>query len=72
MLQWLQHDIIDRGRLPLLCCLVAFILTFFVTRTFARIIRRRPAMRHRPAGGSPAISTSGPYTSTMWPSVCWW
>lgn len=42
MLQWLQHDIIDRGRLPLLCCLVAFILTFFVTRTFARIIRRRP------------------------------
>ncbi|MEF3052373.1 hypothetical protein V2143_16055, partial [Mycobacterium tuberculosis variant caprae] len=21
---WLQHDIVDRGRLPLLCCLVAF------------------------------------------------
>ncbi|WP_172607284.1 hypothetical protein [Mycobacterium marinum] len=39
---WLQHDIVDRGRLPLLCCLVAFILTFFVTRTFVRVIRGRP------------------------------
>lgn len=38
---WFTHDIIDRGRLPLLCCLVAFILTFFVTRTFVRVIRHR-------------------------------
>ncbi len=43
MLEWLQHDIIGRGRLPLLCCLTAFILTFFVTRTFVRVIRRRAA-----------------------------
>ena len=28
------------GRLPLVCCLVAFILTFFVTRTIVRYIRR--------------------------------
>ncbi|MDI3313781.1 MAG: hypothetical protein QJR12_05700 [Mycobacterium sp.] len=41
MLRWLQHDIVERGRLPLLCCLVAFIVTFFVTRTFARFIRYR-------------------------------
>jgi hypothetical protein len=41
VLRWLQHDIIDRGRLPLLCCLVAFIVTFFVTRSFARYIRYR-------------------------------
>lgn len=41
MLHWLQHDIVDRGRLPLLCCLVAFILTFFVTRTCVRLIRHR-------------------------------
>ncbi len=41
MFRWLQHDIVDRGRLPLLCCLVAFILTFFVTRMFVRFIRRR-------------------------------
>jgi len=40
---WLQHGIVDRGRLPLLCCLLAFILTFFVTRTFVRFIRRRAA-----------------------------
>ncbi len=36
-----MHDIVDRGRLPLLCCLVAFIVTFFVTRTFVRFIRHR-------------------------------
>ena len=41
MLHWFEHDIIGRGRLPLLCCLIAFILTFFVTRTSVRLIRRR-------------------------------
>lgn len=46
--RWFAHDIIDRGRLPLLCCLIAFILTFFVTRTFVRVIR------HRAAAGRPA------------------
>lgn len=45
---WFSHDIVGGGRLPLLCCLVAFILTFFVTRTFVRFIR------HRVAAGSPA------------------
>jgi len=30
---------IPHGRLPLICCLVAFILTFFVTRTIVRYIR---------------------------------
>lgn len=35
-----QLDFITRDRLPLLCCLVAFILTFFVTRTLVRYIRR--------------------------------
>ncbi|CAM3299362.1 hypothetical protein BST27_26220 [Mycobacterium intermedium] len=49
VLRWLQHDIVDRGRLPLLCCLVAFILTFFVTRTCVRVIRRRAER-----GGPPA------------------
>jgi len=44
---WFAHDIVDRGRLPLLCCLTAFILTFFVTRTFVRVIR------HRSAAGRP-------------------
>jgi hypothetical protein len=48
VLHWLEHDIIGRGRLPLLCCLIAFILTFFVTRTFVRLIRRRKG-----TGGTP-------------------
>ena len=48
VLHWFRDDIIDRGRLPLLCCLIAFILTFFVTRTFVRFIR------HRDASGLPA------------------
>jgi ABC-type multidrug transport system fused ATPase/permease subunit len=30
---------IPHGRLPLVCCLLAFILTFFVTRTIVRYIR---------------------------------
>jgi hypothetical protein len=34
-----QLDFVTRERLPLLCCLVAFILTFFVTRTIVRYIR---------------------------------
>jgi hypothetical protein len=41
VLRWFEDDIIGRGRLPLLCCLVAFIVTFFVTRTFVRYIRHR-------------------------------
>nr|WP_197520454.1 hypothetical protein [Mycobacterium sp. E2479] len=41
MTRWFAHDIHESGHLPLLCCLVAFILTFFVTRTFVRFIRHR-------------------------------
>ena len=41
MLRWFSHDIVERGRLPLLCCLLAFILTFFVARSFVRLIRHR-------------------------------
>ena len=36
----ITFDFIPRDRLPLICCLVAFILTFFVTRTIVRYIRR--------------------------------
>jgi hypothetical protein len=41
VLRWFNDDIVGRGRLPLLCCLIAFILTFFVARTFVRYIRHR-------------------------------
>ncbi|MEZ0053879.1 putative membrane protein [Mycobacterium sp. MAA66] len=35
----IHRDFVASGRLPLLCCLVAFILTFFVTRIVVRYIR---------------------------------
>jgi hypothetical protein len=53
VLHWFEHDIIGRGRLPLLCCLVAFILTFFVTRTFVRLIRRRQGSGRPPRWWEP-------------------
>ena len=53
MLHWFEHDIIGRGRLPLLCCLIAFILTFFVTRTFVRLIRRRNGTGRTPRWWEP-------------------
>lgn len=37
-----QLDFITGDRLPLLCCLIAFILTFFVTRLIVRYIRSHP------------------------------
>ncbi|KKB98716.1 hypothetical protein [Mycolicibacter arupensis] len=39
MLDWFRNDIIGRGRLPLLCCLLAFLATFLVTRFVVRYIR---------------------------------
>lgn len=39
LVDWLHNDIIDGGRLPLLCCLIAFLITFFVTRVIVRYIR---------------------------------
>jgi hypothetical protein len=60
VLHWFEHDIIDRGRLPLLCCLVAFILTFFVTRTFVRLIRRRAAIGRPPRWWEPRNIHIGP------------
>lgn len=35
----LELDFLQQGRLPLFCCLVAFIVTFFITRTIVRYIR---------------------------------
>ena len=53
MLHWFEHDIIGRGRLPLLCCLIAFIVTFFVTRTSVRLIRRRQSISRPPRWWEP-------------------
>src|SRR3984957_14967415 len=53
VLLWFEHDIIGRGRFPLLCCLIAFILTFFVTRTSVRLIRRRSSTGRPPRWWEP-------------------
>jgi len=36
---WWHRDIVEPGKAPLLLCLVAFIVTFLVTRTIVRLIR---------------------------------
>ncbi|MCH5677782.1 hypothetical protein [Streptomyces gilvus] len=36
---WLQRNIVEPGKLPLLLALTAFVLTFFVTRLITRLIR---------------------------------
>ncbi|MGA8546618.1 MAG: hypothetical protein WB785_15340 [Mycobacterium sp.] len=53
MLRWFQDDIVGRGRLPLLCCLIAFILTFFVARSVVRSIRSRAAAGRPPRWWEP-------------------
>jgi hypothetical protein len=37
----MELDLVSPGRVPLLCCLIAFLLTFLVTRTIVRYIRHR-------------------------------
>jgi hypothetical protein len=46
-------DFLTRDRLPLLCCLVAFILTFFVTRLVVRYIRRNAGDERPPKWWQP-------------------
>lgn len=36
---WWQRDVIDAGKLPLMLCLVSFVVTFVTTRTITRLIR---------------------------------
>ena len=37
--QWLQRNIVEPGKLPLLLALTAFVLTFLITRAITRLIR---------------------------------
>ncbi|MFV8051060.1 hypothetical protein [Mycobacterium sp. 48b] len=46
-------EFLTRDRLPLLCCLVAFILTFFVTRIVVRYIRRNADSERPPRWWQP-------------------
>lgn len=37
--RWWERDILQADKLPLMLCFVAFVVTFFVTRTITRLIR---------------------------------
>ncbi|MET9389067.1 hypothetical protein ABZY20_01445 [Streptomyces sp. NPDC006624] len=59
---WLERNIIEPGKLPLLLALVAFVLTFLITRGITRLIR---------AGKGPFgnISTGGVHVHHVVPGV---
>src|SRR5450631_2268501 len=39
MASWWHRDVIAAGKLPLMLCFLAFVVTFVVTRTITRMIR---------------------------------
>ena len=39
MASWWQRDVIAAGKLPLMLCFLAFVVTFAATRTITRMIR---------------------------------
>ena len=60
---WWHNDIVAAGKLPMLLCLVAFVLTFLLTRTITRMIR---------AGRGPFrdnVSTSGVHVHHAVPGI---
>ncbi|HEU4360303.1 MAG TPA: hypothetical protein VFR27_02200 [Mycobacterium sp.] len=53
LVDWFRHDIIEGGRLPLLCCLIAFLMTFLTTRVIARYIRSQDGVATPPRWWQP-------------------
>ena len=54
MLSWWHRDVIAAGKLPLMLCFLAFVVTFATTRTITRLIRdgRGPFRNQVTAGGT--------------------
>src|SRR5579862_324538 len=54
MASWWHRDVIAPGKLPLMLCFLAFVVTFVVTRTITRMIRdgRGPFRNQVTAGGT--------------------
>jgi hypothetical protein len=50
---WWHRDVIAAGKLPLMLCFVAFVMTFLITRLITRLIRDRRGLFHNDvtAGG---------------------
>src|SRR6202000_2710585 len=55
MASWWHRDIIAAGKLPLMLCFVAFVVTFLATRMITRMIRdgRRPFRHNVTKDGTP-------------------
>jgi hypothetical protein len=53
MVSWWHRDVIAAGKLPLMLCFLAFVVTFVLTRTITRMIRdgRGPFRNHVTASG---------------------
>jgi hypothetical protein len=53
MASWWQRDVLAAGKLPLMLCFLAFVVTFVLTRTITRMIRdgRGPFRNHVTASG---------------------
>ena len=54
MASWWHRDVIAAGKLPLMLCFLAFVVTFVLTRTITRMIRdgRGPFRNHVTASGT--------------------
>ena len=39
MVSWWHRDVLAAGKLPLMLCFLAFVVTFVLTRTITRMIR---------------------------------
>jgi hypothetical protein len=54
MASWWHRDIIASGKLPLMLCFLAFVITFVTTRTITRLIRdgRGPFRNQVTTGGT--------------------
>ena len=57
---WWQRDVIDGGKLPLMLCLLAFVVTFLVTRTITRLIRAGRGPFHNVTSGGVHIHHAVP------------
>lgn len=82
MASWWQRDVIAPGKLPLMLCFLAFVITFVVTRTITRMIRdgRGPFRNQVTASGThvhhsvPGIILliSGAFTAVGGPDSLGW
>jgi hypothetical protein len=57
---WWQRSVVDAGKLPLMLCFLAFVVTFLTTRTITRLIRDGRGPFHNMSSGGTHIHHSIP------------